>query len=281
MAATFHLPHSVAEALELLALPEARALAGGASLVAMMNARLVAPAAVVSLKNIPALRGIRQERDGAIVIGAMTRHRETAADARLTGMLACLRAAAARIGNPVIRNMGTMGGSVSLADPGADYPAALVAADAVVQLEGRTGTRRISARKFFLDWYGTAARPDELITAVLLPPPSAGIGCYHKLARVAGDFAIASVALCVSARGEASVAIGGCGPTPIFSAEANAMVSQRIGDTAAALRAGELLARLADPVDDVRASAEYRRLVIPRLLERALRAAASQRDLAA
>ena len=268
---------SLEEALELLAAdPEARPLAGGASLVAMMNARLVAPTTLVSLRDVEALRGIRPREDGTVRIGAMTRHCESAAAAELSGTLATLRAAARRIANPVVRNMGTIGGSIALSDPGADYPPALVALDAEIEIASLTGARRVPARAFFVDWYATALEPGELVTAIHLPAPRPGIGIYRKLARVAGDFATVSVALSAGEDGRVSVAIGGSGPAPVVSDEANELLSEALDDPRAVARAGESLAARSDPVDDVRASAAYRRRVIPRLLAEVARAARLQ-----
>lgn len=262
-------PRTVAEALALLdGEAEARPLAGGASLVAMMNADLLSPSLLVSLRDIAELKGISAAPGGGLRIGAMTRHCETAAAANLSGTLAVLRAAAGRIANPPVRNMGTMGGSISLADPGADYPAALVALGARIEIASLAGTRLLPAGDFFVDWYTTALEPGELVTAILLPAPAGGIGLYHKLARVAGDFATVSVALTATPSGEVTLAIGGCGPFPIADAAADRELSGRLGDAGAARRAGEMLAALADPVDDVRASADYRRLVIPRMVAR-------------
>lgn len=268
MSLTIHQPRSIGEALSFLADENARPLAGGASLVAMMNARLVTPQALVSLRHIPELTGIG-EVNGDLRVGAMTSHRETAADARFAGTLALVRAAAGKIANPVIRNMGTMGGSISLADPGADYPTALVAVGAIIEIASPSTTRRVPARDFFLDWYTTALAPGELVIAITLPAARTGVSVYHKLARVAGDFATVAVALSADLNGEISIAIGGCGPTPIASEEANAALRGRLGDEAAAQRAGSILAALADPIDDVRASADYRRMVIPRMVVRA------------
>jgi aerobic carbon-monoxide dehydrogenase medium subunit len=269
-------PASIAEAVALLAADgDGRCLAGGATLVAMMNARLVTPSRLVSLAGIDELRGIAAAAEGGLRIGAMTRHGETAGDARLAGSAAVIRSAAGQIANPVIRNMGTIGGSIAFADPAADYPPALVAAAAEIEIAGRQGRRRIKAEDFFVDWYQTALEPDEIVTAVLVPPaPKNSYGQYHKLARVSGDFAIASVALCLAVEaGRVSalrVAVGGCGPRPVRSAAAE---STLVGARLAALDTTELgaaLAEAADPVDDVRASAAYRRLVIPRLLRRAV-----------
>jgi carbon-monoxide dehydrogenase medium subunit len=258
----FHRPSTIAEAVKLLAADEgARPLAGGASMVAMMNARLISPSAIVSLRDVGELRGITVAADGGIRIGAMTRHFETAEETRLSGTLACVRAAAGNIANPPVRNMGTMGGSISLADPAADYPPALVAAGATIEIIGPGGKRLVAARDFFVDWYTTALQPAELVTAILLPAPRPGTGSYKKLALVAGDFAIVSIALSAY-----SVAVGGCGPRPIAADEANRLLSQGNVDAA-----GELLAKLADPVDDVRATAAYRRLVIPRLLKQTVK----------
>lgn len=263
-------PKTIEEALDLLASDEgARPLAGGASLVAMMNAALIAPSLLVSLRDIAALRGIAEKSDGSLRIGAMTRHRETASEPRLSGSLGVVRAAAGNIANPPVRNMGTMGGSISLADPGADYPPALVAANATIEVASPAGRRLVPAKAFFLDWYTTALEPGELVTAIFLPAARDGVGLYHKLMRVAGDFATVSVALSATRDGLVSLAIGGCGPAPVAAEEADAALSHRLGDRAAARQAGEILAALANPVDDVRATADYRRLALPRMVERA------------
>lgn len=276
-----HRPTSVEEAVRLLAGgDEVRLFAGGATLVAMMNAELVDPAELVSLAAIGELRGIGALPDGSLRIGAMTRHRETAGDARLTGTLAVLRAAASRIANPAVRNMGTIGGSISFADPAADYPPALVAAGAQVEIAGAEGRRRVAAREFFVDWYTTALAPGEMVTAVLLAPTKSGLGLYDKLFRVTGDYAIASVALSVAWREgaceRAGLAVGGCGPRPLHLPEADDLLrSERLG-AQAGRRAGAMLAAAADPLDDVRASAAYRRRAIPRMVERAVAQARAQ-----
>ena len=267
-------PTSVWEAASLLADGDGRCLAGGATLVAMMNARLVAPNRLVSLAAIDELRGIAPTPDGGLRIGAMTRHAETAGDSRLSGSAAVIRRAAEQIANPVVRNMGTMGGSIAFADPAADYPPALVAAGAEVEIAGSGGRRRIKAEDFFVDWYATALEAGEIVTAVFVPAaPRNSYGGYHKLARVSGDFAIASVAFCLAAdAGRITafrLAVGGCGPRPVRSDDAERAL---VGAPLARLDTAELgaaLAAAADPVDDVRASAAYRRLVVPRLIRRA------------
>ncbi len=266
----YHRPSSVEDAARLLAQTEgARCLSGGATLVAMMNANLAEPKAIVSLAGISELSGIAELPGGGLRIGAMTRHRMTAEDARLTGTHAVLRNAARQIANPPVRNMGTIGGSIAFADPAADYPSALVAANAEIEIANAAGRRRVFARDFFVDWYTTACGPGEIVTAVYLPPRRPGVGLYKKLARVSGDFAIASVALSVATDASGisvRIAVGGCSPKPVRTDEADAILSAKFGDAAAATAAGETLAAASDPVDDVRASADYRRLVIPRLV---------------
>jgi len=170
-----------------------------------------------------------------------------------------------------VRNMGTIGGSISFADPGLDYPPALVAAGAVVEIASVQGRRTLPAAEFFVDWYLTALEPGELVTAVLLPAADRGAGVYIKHARVAGDYATASVAACLQADARMSVAVGACGPTPLADPEANALLSTDRSDAAIA-RAAQWLVERADPLDDVRGSADYRLLLIPRLLLRAVRA---------
>lgn len=267
-----HRPSTVDEAVALLAQdPEARPLAGGATLVAMMNARVIEPRSLVSLAGIEALRGIAVAPDGAVSIGAFTRHRETATSV-LPGASVAVSRAAAQIANATVRNMGTIGGAIAFADPGLDYPPALVAADASIEIASTAGRRRVAARAFFVDWYTTALEPGELVVAVHLPASSHGDGIYVKHARVAGDYATASVAACRDGRGW-RVAVGACGPTPLSDPAVDALLSDDRSPGAVA-EAGRLLEALADPLDDVRGTAAYRRALIPRLLARAVQAIA-------
>ncbi len=267
MAAFLERPRTVEEALTCKAVrPDARFLAGGASLIAMRNAGLVVPDGYIALEGIEELHGIMQSPDGGLRIGAMTRHRLCAASASLTGSLELVRQAARQIANPPVRNMGTIGGSLANADPGADYPAALSAADAEVEIAAAEGRRRLGLADFFLDWYETALGEDELLTAILLPAPQAGPSAYRKLARVSGDYATASCAVVLDQDGGLRAAIGGCGPAPLRSTEAETAIRGRLHDAAAIADLGRALVDLADPIDDVRGSAAYRRLLIPRLL---------------
>lgn len=274
-------PSTLAEALEALAAnPDARPLAGGASLVAMMNAGLVKPSVLVSLTRIAELSGIRVAAGGEIAIGAVTRHNDIAADGRLRGTAAILPHAAAQIAGTAVRNMGTIGGAIAHADPGLDLPPVLTSLAATVEVASRAGRRRIPIAEFFLDWYTTALASGEVVTAVHLAKPKPGVGLYLKHARVSGDFAIASVAVTLASDGEVHVAVGGCGPAPLASAEADRILSSDLSASAVA-SASELLSARADPVDDVRGTSAYRKLLIPRMLARALdNAAAASRSAA-
>jgi len=274
-------PRTLDEALDILAAtPDARPISGGASLVAMMNAGLVEPAALVSLTRIPELSGIRRTADGGILVGAATRHSTIAAETVFAGTAAVLAHAASQIAGVAVRNMGTIGGAVAHADPGLDFPPALVAVDARVQLAAKSRRRMLPIRDFFIDWYTTVLEPGEIVSAFEIPRPKPGSGFYLKHARVAGDFAIVSIALSLADDGEARVAVGGCGPTPLASTEANQMLSENLS-VGTVSRAGELLTALANPVDDVRGTAEYRKLLVPRMLARAVREITSARKAVA
>ncbi|MCB4862619.1 xanthine dehydrogenase family protein subunit M [Sphingobium sp. PNB] len=280
-AVKYYRPTNLDDALKLLAGdPDARCISGGASLVAMMNADLVQPSALVSLKAIAELQGIRSFPDG-LIVGAMTKHQIVANDSRFTGGLEVIRSAAANIGHPAIRAVGTIGGSISLADPSADYPAALVAAEARIEIASHRGRRFVPAHEFFITYYTTALEPDEMVVAVhLAAPPGASVSAYRKVGRTEGDFATASVAFCGAFSGGqctfARVAVGGCGDTPVRSAEANALLVGASPNSASVARAAEALVGACDPVDDVRGSADYRRLLVRRLLPRVF-AQASQK----
>jgi carbon-monoxide dehydrogenase medium subunit len=234
-------PATLEEAYRALQMDEARCLAGGQSLVAMMNLGLVSPARLVSLRRIEALRGIRTEGNGNLRIGAMTTHAELAELNHVSSAASLLAQAARVVAYPAVRAWGTIGGSVAHADPAADYPVVLVAAEAVIEIGSSSGSRRVPAREFFRGLFETALRKGEIVTAVHLPPGPSTHTHYEKLSLVAGDFAILSVAA-IGKR----VAVGGYGTKPLLIEE--------IGKTQAA--------------NDHRASAAYRRRVLPELIRR-------------
>jgi len=272
----FHRPRTVQEAVALLRGDDgAMCLAGGATLVAMMNADLVAPSGLISLSGIEALKSTERQSDGSVRIGAMRKHHETAGEVLLEEGQCVLREAARQIANMPVRNMGTIGGSIAFFDPAADYPPALVAADAVVEISGPDGDRVVPAAEFFVGWYETALGPGDIVTSVRLPPALTGsIGFFHKLARVSGDFATVSVALVLAMTGgtvnHLAVAVGACGPTPVRLPDLEAELTGKALDDADIDRLATALADALDPIDDVRASAEYRRLVAPRMVKQAI-----------
>jgi len=263
-------PKSIQEAISFLAAhPDARPLAGGATLIAMRNAGLIEASHFVSLSEIGELQGIAKTGEG-IRIGAMTRHRETAECDLLTGSLAVVRQAAGMIANRPVRNMGTMGGAVSNADPAADYLPALACVDAVVTLAGPDGQRDVPVRTFVQDWYETALDEGEIVIAITLPAPRNELSLYRKVARVTGDYATASCAIAMDGD-TIRVAIGACGPGPIRDTEAEETLRGHLANPEAVTAFAGQLAALADPIDDVRGSAEYRLALIPRLIHAGLR----------
>ena len=268
-------PTTLADALEILADdPDAHCLAGGATLTAMMNAELLMPTSLVSLRNISELSGITSN-DYGFRIGAMTRHHEVASFTKFSDDLKVVQLAASKIGHPAIRAVGTIGGSVAHADPAADYPTALVAARAEIELTSTDGVRRISASEFFEDFFTTAIQTGEMVSAILLTShPLANVSAYQKITRSDGDFATVSIAFCGRFEGEtctqARIAVGGCAATPI---QVDAVDEMLFGSTLGSRHiddAAKALADACDPIDDVRGSADYRRLLVRRLLPRIL-----------
>lgn len=194
-------PDTLAAALALLGddAADAAPLAGGQSLMPMMNFRVARPDVLVDLGAIAELRGIRDTGD-ALEIGAMTRYAEIAASDAVARHVPLFAMALPHIAHPAIRNRGTIGGSVALADPAAEMPALLLALGGEITVAGPGGARRVKADDFFLGLYDTALEPGELVTAVTIPKPRAGARFgFHELARRHGDYAIAGVA--VAARG--------------------------------------------------------------------------------
>jgi carbon-monoxide dehydrogenase medium subunit len=255
-------PTTLDEAYGALVAEDARCIAGGQSLVAMMNLGVAAPGRIVSLRRIESLRGIETLADGSLRIGAMATHAEIAAlDAAGAGP-ALLAQTAALVAYPAIRAQGTIGGSVAHADPAADYPVALVAADATIEIGSAAGPRVVAARDFFKGAFETALEAGEIVTAIRVPRgPEGARTRYEKLSLVAGDFAILSVAAIVADR--VTVGVGGLDMKPLFLTG--------IDPTETALiDAGHRLVAAGNPPTDHRASSEYRRQVLPRLLSRAV-----------
>ena len=261
-------PDTLTDACRALEADGAQCLAGGQSLVAMMNLGLATPARLVSLRRIAALRGVETLPDASVRIGAMTTHAELAALPAASPGASLIAQTARVVAYPAVRNRGTIGGSIALADPAADYPVALVALDAVVEIASASATPLVRARDFFRGMFDTAIERGEIVAAVRIPAGARDAGAaYEKLSLVAGDFAIVSVAA-VAGRW-IDVAIGGCAMKPLLLARIER------SDEAVAHAARELVVG-SDPPSDHRASAAYRRRVAPELVRRAVRAAMSR-----
>jgi len=275
-------PDELALALDLLTDDDkSMCLSGGATLVAMLNANLIDPSALVNLKPIPELAEINLMEDGSIRIGALSRHAMTASSDLLVGSLSGVKNAASKIANPTVRNMGTMGGSIAFADPAADYAPALVAAEAEIEIASLKGVRRVSATDFFVDWYKTALNDGEIVQAIYLPKPDTACVAHHeKFARVEGDFATVSVNIILKLDGsicqDIRVAVGACGPTPVRDRSIEKTLIGTSLSEQEILQAGKSLAKQCDPIDDVRGSASYRLKLVPQLLLRAIEAVQRQ-----
>jgi carbon-monoxide dehydrogenase medium subunit len=274
-------PATVDEALALLARHGngAKVLAGGHSLLPLMKLRFAQPAHLVDLRRVGALRGIRRAPD-ALAVGAMTTHADVAASAEVRDAVPALADAAGHIGDPQVRNRGTIGGSIAHADPGADLPAVLLATDALIVTIGAGGTRTIDADDFFVDIFTTALSPGELLSEVRFPIPAARSGsAYVKQAHPASRYAIAGVAAAIvlERRGErvaqARVALTGVGTKATRAPEAEAVLVGRSADgaaiAAAAARATEGIEMRADAQGDAAYKLQLVRLCAERALKRA------------
>ena len=273
----FSAPGTLAGVLGVLAEFEydVTVLSGGMSLLPMMNLGLATPDRVVSLNRVDTLCSVAD--DGAeLVIGARVRHAQVAADPLITRHCPALAAAAARIGDVQIRNRGTIGGSISHADPSADYLPALTASGATIVLESSAGGRReLPTREFFIDLMFTARQPSELVTEIRVPKLRSGWGAaYVRFARVEGSFAIVNAAAVLSADGSGgSLALGGVGPRPVpvdiadlSSSGWGAAAVQEAGDRAFEASTGA--------TDDPMSDAEYKREMARVHARRVVRAAA-------
>jgi len=275
----YHAPSSIEEALSLLERygDEGKVLAGGQSLIPLMKLRFASPRALVDLNRIEGLDSI-QEDDGYLAIGALVRHKDCERSEALRGRYGVLGDAAPQISDPIVRNLGTVAGSLAHADPQGDWGSALMAAGARVVARGSGGPREIALDELFEGPFTTTLEPTEVITEVRVPDPGpkAG-GTYLKLERKVGDFATVAVAVHVSfsdgAVGRAGIALTGVGPRNLRARVAEEALSGRTLDDEAIGEAGRLAAEAAEPRDDMRGSADYKRNVVRVFVERGLRKA--------
>ena len=273
----YMVPASVPEVLSMLdehAGVDARVLAGGQSLVPMMNFRLARPAVLIDLNRVPDLAYIRDDGDH-LAIGAMTRERAIENSELVRNSTPLLHQATIHIAHLAIRSRGTIGGSLALADPAAEYPATVLALDCILVVKSVRGERRIPASDFFDGVMSTTLEPDELLTEIIVPkaPRSSG-SAFVEIARRRGDFALAGVAAQVTLNGgtisEVRLCACGVGPGPVRLANAEAAIrggGPTDGSIKAAARAA---AAEVDPDGDIHATASYRRRLAGVMTGRAL-----------
>ena len=251
-------PASLAQALDLLARDDAKALSGGMSLIPMMKLRLAMPATLVDLSGLEELRSA--EVNGALHIGALTTHFEVESSKLIRQKCPLLAETAAQIGDVQVRNMGTIGGATAHNDPAADYPAALVALGARVHLASTKGTREMDIEDFLVDTLTTALEPGEIITHVVVPIETAGMGtCYKKVAQAASGYAMVGIAVRVQKRdgkiSRAHVAVTGLASKAFRAIK----VEQALVNGASVTDAAALVADGVDASADIHASADYRK----------------------
>jgi len=239
---------------------DAKVLAGGHSLLPMMKLRLATPELLVDIGGLDELAGVSLDGDD-LVVGATTRHADLAASELARAEAPLLAYAASQVGDPQIRHRGTIGGSLSHADPSADLPMALVALGGSVVLQGPSGTRSVGADDFFQGYFETALAPDELLTAVRIPRRPGVPWGYQKFVRRANDWAIVGVAA-IGGR----IALANMGQKPLRATAAE----EAVAAGASPAEAADLAAEGTSPGEDIHADREYRRHLARVLTRRAL-----------
>jgi len=251
---------------------QAKLLAGGHSLVPLMKLRLSEPKSLIDISRIPELSGIRA-KDDTIEIGAGTVHHDVATSSLLRQDCPMLADAAATIGDPQVRNRGTLGGSLAHADPAADYPAVMLALDAEIQVKGSKGSRVVKAHEFFIGLFTVNLAADEIITGVRFKPVKAG--AYAKLYQRASHFAIVGVAAALDVSGgvirSARIGLTGASSHAMrLTGVEEGLAGKPLSRSSIQAAAQLVGAKLKDINSDIHASEEYRRAMVPVFTERAL-----------
>ncbi|MGQ0648376.1 MAG: FAD binding domain-containing protein [Gemmatimonadaceae bacterium] len=278
----YHAPDTLAEALALLSRfgSDARPLAGGQSLIPVLNFRLARPAVLIDLNRIPDLAGV-QAANGALHIGAMTRQSTLEREPAILHLAPLLADALPHVAHPQIRNRGTLGGSLAHADPAAELPAVMIAAGATFRLQSSAGSRRVAAGDFFTGLFATVLAPDELLMAIELPTPAPRSGyAFEEVARRHGDFALLGIAAALTLDAAGAVAVvrlvainTAAGATRLLEAEQ--AIAGRPPDAASIADAVAHAIAEIDVAGDVHASPVYRRHLAGVLTRRALSRALS------
>ncbi len=273
-------PADLAETLRILQEREgeAKLLSGGYSLIPLIKLRLAQPALLVDLRDVTGLDGIG-ETDDYLRIGARTTHRQIHEAEVVRNGYPLLHDVTGVIGDPQVRNWGTIGGSVAHADPASDWPAVLLATSATIVCRSQSGERTIAARDFFLDTFQTAIEPTEVLTEVRIPRrPRGSGGAYVKLERKVGDFATVGVASVVrlgtdGVIGSAGIGLTGVAETPFAATDAEAVLAGNAPSEEVFRRAADAAAAQSRPAGDVRGPVEYKRAMAAELTMRSLRLA--------
>ncbi len=275
----YHAPGSVDEAIGLLQNSgEAKVLAGGQSLLPLMKLRLAAPKTLVDITRIPKLSYVNETTD-CLCLGATTKINDLNDSALIRNRYPLLADAAQHIADPLVRNMGTVGGNVCHGDPGNDLPACMLAYGASYVVRGPKGNRTIPAQGFYQDTFVTSLDPSEILVEVQVPKAQPGDGgAYLKMERKVSDFAIAAVAvqLRTDSRGtvnQAGIALTNVGPTVLLASQAAGQLTTKKPTNADILAAGKLAAEAAQPNSDLRGPAEFKRGVVQTLTQRAVKLA--------
>jgi carbon-monoxide dehydrogenase medium subunit len=268
-------PRSLEEVLDLLAEhgDEAKVLAGGQSLIPVLKLRLGEPALLVDINRLHGL-GELAEDGGGLRVGALVRHRDAERSALLRERYPTMAAAAPQVSDPLVRNLGTVCGSLAHADPAGDWGAVMLAMGAELVARSRDGERTIAARDFFDGPFTTTLRPDELLTEARVPARARTGGAYIKLERKVGDFATAAVAVRVTMDdgriGDAGIGLTAVGPSNLEATGAEELLAGAEPSDELFREAAELAAGASSPSADTRGSAEYKRNVIRVFTERGL-----------
>lgn len=274
-------PTSVDEALKLLSgfddPGDAKIMAGGQSLMALLNLRLAQPAHIVDLNRVGELSSISLD-NGTLIIGAMTRQRSAEQSAEVAAACPMLVQALRQVGHPQIRNRGTVGGSLAHADPAAELPTLAVCVGAELVMRGPSGERTVNAREFFTGFLSTVLAEDEILTAVRIPVAGPGTGsAFEEVARRHGDFAMVGVAAQVRLSGdtitEASIALSGVDGQPVHAVAASTALAGQTPSAEVFAAAGADAAAGLNPTSDLHASGAYRKHVAGVLVRRALKVA--------
>ncbi|MBZ0310491.1 MAG: xanthine dehydrogenase family protein subunit M [Anaerolineae bacterium] len=274
----YHRANSIEEAVQLLAENgDAKLLAGGHSLIPAMKLRLTQPALLIDIGKIDGLKNIRA--NGVLEIGALATHARVAASAEVRNFFPALAKAASLIGDPQVRNFGTIGGNIAHADPASDPPTVLVAAGATIHVQGANGIRAVAAEDFFVDLFTTALEPGEVVTTIEIPNLSSRKSAYAKMPHPASRYAIVGVCAVLDMDGDTCrdvrLAVGGAVAHATRLNEAEAVLrGKRVDDTTLQTAAEAAVAQLGDEVmGDIIAPADYRRAMVEQYLKQAVHSA--------